>query len=66
MKNSSEQIVVHRAPVWQYAGVVEAAHKLGVHKNTLYQYLSGRIPKALGPEKRNRLKIVTVKKLESI
>ncbi len=66
MAGRLKPVIVRRTRVWKYAGVDKAAAELGVSKNTIYQYLSGRIPKALNAEKRGRVKILTVKEEECI
>lgn len=66
MARTLKPVVVRRTRVWKYAGVDKAAAELGVSRNTMYQYLSGRIPKALNAEKRSRVKVVTVKEEECI
>lgn len=66
MARTLKPVVVRRTRVWKYAGVDKAAAELGVSKNTLYQYLSGRIPKAVSAEKRARIKILTVEAEECI
>lgn len=52
-------IIIKRIRCWRYAGVDEAAKRLGVSRAAIHAHLRTN-PKAIGPEKRRLLKIVTV------
>lgn len=52
-------IIIKRIRCWRYVGVDEAAKRLGVSRAAIHAHLRTN-PKAIGPEKRRLLKIVTV------
>ena len=52
-------IIVKRIRCWRYVGIDEAAKRLGVSRAALHAHLRTN-PKAIGPEKRKLLKVVTV------
>ena len=52
-------IIIKRIRCWRYVGIDEAAKRLGVSRSAIHAHLYTN-PKAIGPEKRKLLKVVTV------
>lgn len=61
---SEGKVVIYRVPSYRYRGINEAAEKLGVGRTSLRIYLM-RGDKSIGPEKRARVKLITLKGKES-
>ena len=60
MANNKIIIHVYRNSV-RYSGVAEAAKKLGVTKQAVANFVSGRAPGSLSLSKRRRIHLVEVK-----
>lgn len=58
MANNRKIIIRVRRNSVRYVGVADAARQLGVTKQAVANYVSGRAPGSLSPAKRNRIRLV--------
>lgn len=53
-----KEVTIERERTIRYRGITAAARALGVSRNALFNFVTGRVPSALGKELRDRIKII--------